>query len=124
ALVLDVKVGRGAFMKTRKDARVLAQALCRIGKRSGKRVVACLTAMDQPLGEAVGNALEAAEAFDVLRGGGPADLVEITLELGAHMLVLGGRARSLADGRARLRQTIADGSAAAKMREVVAAQGG
>ena len=124
ALVLDVKVGRGAFMKTRRDARVLARALCRIGKRSGKKVVALLTAMDQPLGLAVGNALEAAEAFEVLRGGGPADLVEVTMELGAHMLVLGRRARSLPAARARLTDIVRSGAALAKMREIVEAQGG
>ncbi len=124
ALVLDVKVGRGAFMKTRKDARILADALCRIGKRAGKKVVAVLTAMDQPLGCAVGNALEAAEAFDVLRGGGPADLVEVTYELGAHMLVLGKAARTLPAARARLREVVASGAALAKMRAIVAAQGG
>jgi pyrimidine-nucleoside phosphorylase/thymidine phosphorylase len=124
ALVLDVKVGKGAFMKTREDARVLANALCRIGKRSGKKVVALLTAMEQPLGYAVGNALEAAEALDVLRGGGPADLVEVTFELGAHMLVLGKAARSLSAAHARLHEVVASGAALAKMRAIVAAQGG
>jgi len=124
ALVLDVKVGNGAFMKTRKDARILADALCRIGKRAGKKVVAVLTAMDQPLGCAVGNALEAAEAFDVLRGAGPADLVEVTYELGAHMLVLGKVARTLPAARAHLGEVVASGAALAKMRAIVAAQGG
>ncbi len=124
ALVLDVKVGTGAFMETRPAARALARSLVRCGKKGGKRVVALLTSMDEPLGYAVGNANETAEAIDVLRGSGPADLVEITLALGAEMLVLGKRARNVRAARAILQARIADGSALAKLREIVLAQGG
>ena len=124
ALVLDVKVGRGAFMKTEDDARILARTMVDIGTRVGKQVVALLTDMSQPLGLAVGNALEVVEALEVLRGGGPADLVEITLALAAEMLVLGGVADDLDAGRARALEAIADGSALERMRRLVAAQGG
>ncbi len=124
ALVLDVKFGRGAFMKTKADARRLAEALVAVGRAGGKQVRAVLTAMDQPLGRAVGNALEVAESVACLRGEGPADLMEVTYELGAHMLVLGRAADSVAAGRRKLEQVVADGSALAKLREIVAAQGG
>jgi pyrimidine-nucleoside phosphorylase len=124
ALVLDVKVGRGAFMKELPRARELARTLARIGERAGKRVWALLTSMDQPLGLTIGNALETMEAIDVLHGRGPADLVEITLELGARMLVLGGVARGLEDARAKLEERIASGAALETFRAMVAAQGG
>ncbi len=124
ALVLDVKFGRGAFMKTKDEARRLAEALVAVGRAGGKQVRAVLTAMEQPLGRAVGNALEVAESVACLRGAGPADLMEVTRELGAHMLVLGGAAGSLAAGREKLERVVADGSALAKLREIVAAQGG
>ncbi|MGH7270838.1 MAG: thymidine phosphorylase, partial [Polyangiaceae bacterium] len=102
ALVLDVKVGRGAFMKDGASARVLAEALVRVGTRSGKRVSALLTDMEAPLGAAVGNAVETREALDVLAGGGPADVVECTMLLGVEMLKLGGKARDEAAARAML----------------------
>ena len=124
ALVLDVKVGRGAFMKTEADAYLLADALVRVGERAGKRVVALLTDMDAPLGRAVGNALETREALDVLGGGGPADLVECTLRLGAEMLVLGGRAATEGEARTRLMQAIASGAAARTAERMIEAQGG
>jgi pyrimidine-nucleoside phosphorylase len=124
ALVLDVKVGRGAFMKTEERARALATTMCAIGKGHGKRVVAYLTRMEQPLGLAVGNAVEAIESFEVLKGRGPADIRELTLVLGAEMLVQGGVAADLAAGRARLAAALDDGTALAKMRACVAAQGG
>ena len=124
ALVLDVKVGSGAFMKTVADARRLAETMVGIGSRMGKRVVAVLTDMSQPLGEAVGNAVEAIESIEVLKGRGPADILELTLVLGAHMVVLAGLADDEAAARVRLQAAIADGSALAKMREMVAAQGG
>lgn len=124
ALVLDVKFGRGAFMKTRGQARELAEAMVAVGRAGGKRVRALLTAMEQPLGRAVGNAVEVAESIDCLRGNGPAELMEVTLELGAHMLVLGGVASDEADGRRRLMQAVRDGSGLAKFREIVGAQGG
>src|SRR5438132_5634289 len=90
ALVLDVKTGGGAFMKTEADSRRLAESLVSIGRASGVRTEAIITAMDQPLGCAVGNALEVIECFEVLKGGGPRDLVDVSIELTARMLVLGG----------------------------------
>ena len=123
-LVLDVKVGRGAFMKTRDDARALARALAGIGRSMGKRVTALLTSMEQPLGRAVGNALEVAEAVETLRGGGPADLREVTVALAAEMLLLGGAAAGPAAARAAVESAIADGRGLAKLAEIVAAQGG
>jgi pyrimidine-nucleoside phosphorylase/thymidine phosphorylase len=123
-LVLDVKVGRGAFMKQLPRARELALTLARIGERAGKRVWAVLTSMDQPLGLTIGNALETIEAIDVLRGGGHADLVEVTLELGARMLVLGGVATGLDDARATLLDRIRSGAALETFRAMVEAQGG
>jgi pyrimidine-nucleoside phosphorylase len=124
ALVLDVKVGNGAFMKRPEDARTLAETMRSIGASLGKRVTAYLTRMDEPLGEMVGNALEVRESVEVLRGGGPADVVALTVTLGAEMLLLGGQARTLAEGAARIRAALKDGSALAKFREVVAAQHG
>jgi pyrimidine-nucleoside phosphorylase/thymidine phosphorylase len=124
ALVLDVKFGSGAFMKRLDDARTLARTLAAIGRGMGKRVSALLTAMDQPLGRAVGNALEVVETVELLRGGGPADLREVTVELTAEMLVLGGAAGGIGDARARVVRAIADGSGLAKLEEIVRAQGG
>jgi pyrimidine-nucleoside phosphorylase len=124
ALVLDVKVGRGAFMKTEARARELARTMCQIGAGHGKRVVAYLTNMDQPLGLAVGNAVESIESFEVLKGRGPADIRELTLALGAEMLVLGGVAADQAAGRARIARALDDGTALERMRRCVAAQGG
>jgi pyrimidine-nucleoside phosphorylase len=124
ALVLDVKVGRGAFMKDLARARALAEALVRVGTQAGKRVSALLTNMESPLGVAVGNAIETREALDVLAGAGPADLVECTMRLGAEMLVLGGVAADEAAARARLAKAVADGSAARTAERMIAAQGG
>jgi pyrimidine-nucleoside phosphorylase len=124
ALVLDVKVGRGAFMKTEADARALAEALVRVGTAAGKKVVALLTDMSAPLGREIGNASETREAIEVLHGRGPADLVECTLALGAEMLVLGGVAGDEADARAKLGRAIASGAAAKVMERMIAAQGG
>lgn len=124
ALVLDVKVGRGAFMKSLADARSLASSLVRVGRLAKKRVTAILTSMDAPLGRTIGNALETIEAFEILHGRGPADLREITLVLGAEMLRLGGVAKTDAQARALLERAIADGSGAKVMRGVVKAQGG
>jgi len=123
-LVLDVKVGRGAFMKTRKDARALARSIVRVGTLSKKRVTAILTSMDQPLGCAVGNGLETAEAFEVLAGGGPPDLVEVTMALGAEMLRMAGIGRTEAQARAQMAQAITDGSAADVMERIIKDQGG
>jgi pyrimidine-nucleoside phosphorylase len=123
-LVLDVKVGRGAFMKDLEHARTLAEALVRVGTRAGKKVVAVLTSMNAPLGEAVGNAIETREAIGVLYGKGPADLVECTMVLGAEMLVLGGKAKDEGAARARLSEAIASGAARRVMERMIAAQGG
>jgi len=123
-LVLDVKVGRGAFMKDAKSARRLAQALVRVGTRAGKKVVALLTAMQSPLGRCVGNALEIREAIEVLRGEGPADLVENTLALGREMLLLGRVAKTQRDADTKLATALRDGSAARVMERMIAAQGG
>jgi pyrimidine-nucleoside phosphorylase len=124
ALVLDVKVGRGAFMKTEPEARALAEALVRVGTAAGKKVVALLTDMSAPLGRAVGNASETREAIEVLHGKGPADLVACTLALGSEMLRLGGAATSDAEAREKLRAAIASGRAVEVMERMVAAQGG
>ncbi len=123
-LVLDVKFGRGAFMKEIEDARELAEAMVDIGRAMGKGVVALITAMDQPLGRTVGNGVEVAESIVCLRGAGPTDLMEIVYALGAEMLMLGGAAPNATEARAKLEGVIADGSALAKFGEIVAAQGG
>lgn len=124
ALVLDVKTGRGAFMKDLSDARVLAATMVGIGRAHGTAVTAVITDMSQPLGREVGNACEIVESVDMLRGGGPADLVEITYTLAEHMLVMVGIAPDRADARARLEQSVRSGAALAKLVEVVEAQGG
>ncbi|MDP9149209.1 MAG: thymidine phosphorylase [Myxococcota bacterium] len=124
ALVLDVKVGRGAFMKDEPRARALANALVRVGTRAGKRVVALLTDMESPLGVAVGNALETREALDVLAGGGPSDVVECVTCLAAEMLLLGGVATDASDARARLARALGSGAAARTAERMIEAQGG
>lgn len=124
ALVLDVKTGSGAFMKNLKDARALAKTLVTVGENMGRKVRALITGMDQVLGHAVGNANETWEAIEVLQGGGPADLVELTVELGAEMLVLGGVAESIEDGRTQMIRATKDGRGLERMRKIVAAQGG
>lgn len=124
ALVLDVKFGAGAFMKDKADARALAQAMVDIGNAMGKPTRALLTAMDQPLGRAVGNALEVTESVACLKGEGPEDLMEVTYALGAEMLCLAKVAKDTKEARAKLAAVIANGAALAKFREIVAAQGG
>ncbi|MBN1773163.1 MAG: thymidine phosphorylase, partial [Deltaproteobacteria bacterium] len=124
ALVLDVKVGDGAFMKTVDDARTLARALVAAAHAYDKPLTALLTRMDRPLGRAAGNALETIEALEVLRGRGPADVLELTLALGAEMLRLGGRAADETEARAKLQAAIADGSGLERFRRMVEAQGG
>jgi pyrimidine-nucleoside phosphorylase len=123
-LVLDVKVGSGAFMKTHEDARRLAESLVRVTRGAGKDCVALLTRMDRPLGRAVGNAMETAEAFELLHGRGPADLRECTFALGAEMLVMGRVAKDLTEARGQLQRAIDDGSAREVARKMVASQGG
>ncbi|MDP9035360.1 MAG: thymidine phosphorylase [Myxococcota bacterium] len=124
ALVLDVKVGRGAFMKDEPRARALANALVRVGTRAGKHVVALLTDMESPLGAAVGNAIETREALDVLAGGGPADVVECIMCLAAEMLLLGGVASDVSDARAKLGRALGSGAAARTAERMIEAQGG
>ena len=124
AVVLDVKVGSGAFMKTLAEARLLARTMVAIGKAHGLKVTCELTDMDQPLGRAVGNSLEVAEAIATLRGDGPPDLVALTRLAGAEMLLLGGKARDRAVALRRIDQALADGSGLAKLRALVVAQGG
>jgi pyrimidine-nucleoside phosphorylase len=123
-LVLDCKVGRGAFMKTLESARALCGLMRGIGRRAGKRVTCVLTDMEAPIGRTIGNALEIRESIEVLRGGGPADTRELTYVLGGEMLVLGGVAASPEEGAARIKRALEDGSALAVFRRVVEAQGG
>jgi pyrimidine-nucleoside phosphorylase len=124
ALVLDVKTGSGAFMKSLEDAAGLAELLVETGKRMGKKVVALLTDMNQPLGRMAGNAMEVAESIEVLSGGGPADLRELCLELAAWMFLLGERVKTLDEGRKLASDLIASGQAREKFREIVGLQGG
>jgi pyrimidine-nucleoside phosphorylase len=124
ALVLDVKVGRGAFMKTEADARQLATWLAGIAERNGVRTEAMLTAMDMPLGRAVGNANEVVESIETLKGRGPRDLTELSVRLAARMLVLSGRATDGADADAQVRRALASGAGLEKFRDIIAAQGG
>lgn len=124
AIVLDVKTGSGAFMKKEADARALAEEMVQIGRNAGRKTTAVISDMDQPLGFAVGNALEVKEAIDTLNGHGPADFVELCLTLGAQMLLAGGRAENDREARRKLEQVIADGSALRKLAEFVEAQGG
>ncbi|MEP6978167.1 MAG: thymidine phosphorylase [Thermoleophilia bacterium] len=124
AIVLDVKVGDGAFMKSMPDARVLAEAMLELGRRAQREVVCLLTDMDQPLGHAVGNALEIAEAHATLRGDGPADFTELVLAASAHLLALSDLGLDEAQGRACAERAIGDGSAAEAWDRWIRAQGG
>lgn len=124
AILLDVKTGLGAFMETLDEARQLAELMVDIGKLAGREVVALLSDMNQPLGNAVGNSLEVIEATETLRGAGPEDFREHCLHVSAHMLVLGKRARDLSEGRVMAEKSIADGSAFEKLIVLVQAQGG
>ncbi|MBX5474724.1 MAG: thymidine phosphorylase [Thermoleophilia bacterium] len=124
AIVLDVKVGDGAFMKTLDEARTLAEAMRELGRRAGRDVVCVLTDMDQPLGRAVGNALEVREALATLRGEGPADFSELVLDASAHLLALSDLGVDRVEARRRAEQAVADGSAVAAFERWVRAQGG
>ena len=124
AILLDVKVGLGAFMETLAEARDLSGVMIDIGKLAGRQVVTLLSDMNQPLGQAVGNTLEVLEAIDTLQSGGPADFREHCLHVSAHMLVLGKRAPDLASGRRMAEQAISSGSAFQKIRVLVEAQSG
>jgi len=124
ALVLDVKVGRGAFMKTEEDARRLAESLVRVGTGAGLKVRALMTRMEDPLGRTIGNALEVREAIDILRGEGPADTTEVTYALGAEMLCLGGVAKDVDDGHRKMEEAVRSGAGLDKFRAIIAAQHG
>lgn len=124
ALVIDVKTGAGAFMKTLDDSRKLAKALVGIGKGVGMDCMAIISDMNQPLGNAIGNALEIKESIDLLKGQAPADITELVMTLGAHMVVMPGKADDLETARAMCEKTITDGSALQKFGDMVAAQGG
>jgi pyrimidine-nucleoside phosphorylase len=123
-LVLDVKFGRGAFMKDKAQARELARALVAVAKAMGKPTRAVLTAMDQPLGRTVGNALEVAESIDCLHGRGPTDTMEVTFALGEQMLLLAKVAKTKAEARKKLETSITSGAALEKFRQMIAAQDG
>ncbi|MEK7704680.1 MAG: thymidine phosphorylase [Myxococcota bacterium] len=124
ALVLDVKVGRGAFMKDETSARTLAESLVRVGTGAGVKVRALLTRMEEPLGTTVGNALEIAESIAILKGEGPADTTELTFALGAEMMLLAGVAPDKAAARAKMQQAVDSGAALDKLRQIIAAQHG
>jgi pyrimidine-nucleoside phosphorylase len=124
ALVLDVKTGRGAFMKTVEDSRRLARSLVDTGNRSGVRTEALITAMDAPLGSAVGNALEVVECVETLKGLGPKDLEDLSVLLAARMVQAAGLARDRADAEVQVRRALASGAGVEKWREIVECQGG
>ncbi len=124
SLVLDVKVGSGAFMKNHADANRLALALADAGRRCGRKVTAFITAMERPLGSHIGNALEILESVHLLRGAGPADSREVVCRLGGEMLRLSGVVNDLAAGEARIARSLDDGSALSKFQQMVQAQGG
>jgi pyrimidine-nucleoside phosphorylase len=124
ALVLDVKCGRGAFMKKREDARALAQAMVAIGNANGVRTQALVTAKDAPLGRAVGHSLEVIEAIETLKGKGPPELVTLCVRLAVHMLMLGGGAHSPAEAEEKVRAALASGRALEKFRQMIMQQHG
>ncbi|WP_172254641.1 pyrimidine-nucleoside phosphorylase [Saccharibacillus deserti] len=124
AIVLDVKTGAGAFMKTEADAHNLAHAMVGIGNKVGRKTMAVISDMSQPLGAAIGNALEVQEAIDTLKGHGPKDLEDLCMALGSQMVFLAGKASSLEDAENKLREVIANGKALDKFRDFLANQGG
>ncbi|EHJ06643.1 pyrimidine-nucleoside phosphorylase [Staphylococcus simiae] len=124
AIVLDVKTGSGAFMKTLADSEALAHAMVRIGNNVGRKTMAIISDMDQPLGRAIGNALELQEAIDTLKGKGPEDLTELVLTLGSQMVVLAQQAETLDEARAKLQQAIQSGAALDKFKQFIINQGG
>ncbi len=124
AIVLDVKTGSGAFMKAEEDARALAAEMVRIGNNAGRRTIAVISDMDQPLGYAVGNALEVREAIDTLKGGGPSDFRELCLTLGTQMLLAGGKTQDPEEAQDMLQKSIENGDALRKLAQFVEAQGG
>ncbi|MED4650172.1 pyrimidine-nucleoside phosphorylase [Bacillus pseudomycoides] len=124
AIVLDVKTGAGAFMKTEEDAKELAHAMVRIGNNVGRQTMAVISDMSQPLGFAIGNALEVQEAIDTLKGEGPEDLTELVLVLGSQMVVLGKKANTLEEAREMLKEVMKNGKAIEKFKEFLSNQGG
>ncbi|MGR6856868.1 pyrimidine-nucleoside phosphorylase [Bacillus halotolerans] len=124
AIVLDVKTGAGAFMKTEEDAAELAKAMVRIGNKVGRQTMAVISDMSQPLGFAIGNALEVKEAIDTLRGEGPEDLHELVLTLGSQMVVLAKKAGTLDEARAKLEEVMKNGKALEKFKDFLKNQGG
>ncbi|PTF89832.1 pyrimidine-nucleoside phosphorylase [Staphylococcus chromogenes] len=124
AIVLDVKTGKGAFMQTVDDAEALAHAMVKIGNQVGRQTMAIISDMNQPLGRAIGNALELKEAIDTLKGEGPEDLTELVLTLGAQMVVLAQKAETLEDARAQLQSVINNGAAVEKFKTFLSNQGG
>lgn len=124
AIVLDVKTGAGAFMKTDEDAELLAHAMVKIGNNVGRRTMAIISDMSQPLGFAIGNALEVKEAIETLQGKGPEDLTELVMTLGSQMVVLGGKADSLEEARVKLQEVIDNGKALERFRTFLENQGG
>lgn len=124
AIVLDVKTGAGAFMKNLEDAKKLAEAMVTIGNRVGRQTMAVISDMSQPLGYAIGNALEINEAIDTLKGQGPEDLTELCLTLGSQMVVLANKAESMEEARSKLKESIANGKAFEQFKTFLASQGG
>ena len=124
AIVLDVKTGSGALMQTVEESIELAKAMVDIGAQAGKPILALVTGMDQPLGTHIGNALEVKEAIDILSGRAGGDLLEVSLELGSRMLIAGGIAKDVADGKARMMDALQSGAGLAKLKEMIIAQGG
>jgi pyrimidine-nucleoside phosphorylase len=123
-LVLDVKTGNGAFMRKFQDSKQLARIMIEIGKRMGKKIVALITNMKQPLGNMVGNVLEVIESIEVLKGNGPADLMQVTMALAEEMLILGEKAKTKEQARKMLETALNNGSALNKFREIIKLQGG
>lgn len=124
AIVLDVKTGSGAFMQKEEDSVALAQEMVKIGRNAGRNTIAVVSDMDQPLGFAVGNALEVKEAIDTLKGQGPADFVELCMTLGSQMLIAGGKAQHAEEAKDMLQEALDSGAALEKLAEFVEAQGG
>ncbi len=124
AIVVDIKVGEGAYMKTQEEAEDLAKMIIGIGSKMKRKVIAVISAMHEPLGLAVGNALEVKEAIDTLKGNGPADLNDLCLQLGGHLLVLGKVAKNQVEGTKKLEKLITSGAAFEKFKEMIKAQGG
>ena len=123
-LVLDVKAGSGAFMRELNDAKKLAKVMIEIGKRMGKKVIALITSMEQPLGNMIGNSLEVIESIECLKGNGPADLMEVTIALSEEMLIMGGKVKSKREARKLLNDAINSGRALEKFKQIITMQNG